>query len=129
MRRGLIMLCASLLVAGVLASVTAAASPRQIYADFAQNGELSSQYSRAELEAALKDAIAEGYGAPAGGTLKPAVREQLRRSNTLGADKQLNRTSGAGTLPFTGADLGLIALGGAALLLLGGGLRRVGRSG
>jgi hypothetical protein len=42
----------------------------------------------------------------------------------LGAQKQVART---GALPFTGVDLGLIALGGGGLLVLGGSLRRLGR--
>lgn len=121
------MLCASVLAIGVLTAPAGAASPGEIYKDFAQNGQLSGPYSRAELEAALKDAIAEGYGAPPGATLKPAVQQAIRHSATLGAQKEIGRTGTLGALPFTGVDLGLIALGGAGLLLLGGGLRRLGR--
>jgi hypothetical protein len=127
MRRGLIMLCASLVAVGVLTAPAMAASPGEIYKDFARNGKLSGQYSKAELEAALKNAIAEGYGAPSGAAIKPAVRHAIQRSATLGAQKEIARTGKAGALPFTGVDLGLIALGGGTLLLLGGGLRRAGR--
>jgi hypothetical protein len=49
--------------------------------------------------------------------VKAAVETKLRT----------NTPSAAGALPFTGADLTLIALGGGALLLVGGGLRHVGR--
>src|SRR5437016_2275307 len=76
----------------------AASSPRQIYADFAAHGKLDGRYTRGELEAALRDALAEGYSAPAHSGVKPAVEEQLA-----------SRTSGS-SLPFTGADLALIAL-------------------
>lgn len=93
----------------------AASSSRQIYADFVAHGKLEGRYSKAELEAALKDALAEGYAKPGSAGVKSAVEEQLRRP------------SAAGALPFTGADLTLIAIGGGVLLLLGGTLRRVGR--
>jgi hypothetical protein len=128
MRRGLTVLCASMLAAGVLSAAACAATPDQIYRDFAQNGKISGQYSRAELEAALKDALVEGYGAPAGAAMRPAVRHEIRRSGVLGAQKQITRTGTGGALPFTGLDLGLIALGGGGLLLLGGSLRRLGRT-
>jgi hypothetical protein len=128
MRRGLLIVCASLLAGGAFAGPAAAASSSQIYSDFAKHGKISGQYSRAELEAALKDALVEGYGAPSGAALAPAVRKELRHSATLGAQKQIVRTAVAGgALPFTGVDLGLIAIGGASLLLLGGSLRRLGR--
>jgi hypothetical protein len=94
----------------------AAATSRQIYADFAAHGKIQGHYSRAQLETALKDALAEGYGRPASAGVRSAVEQQL------------NTPAAAGALPFTGADLTLIALGGGVLLGLGGTLRRVGRN-
>jgi hypothetical protein len=122
------MLSASLLAAGMLTGTAAGASPRDIYLDFVQHGKLSGQYSRAELEAALKDALVEGYGAPAGAALTPAVQGKLREVGVLGAHSELPRARAAGVLPFTGVDLGLIALGGTGLLLLGAALRRLGKN-
>lgn len=127
MRRGLIMVCASVLVLGAFSAPALAASAADIYRDFAANGKITGRYSRAELEAALKNALAEGYGAPAGAAIAPAVRQQIQRAGTLGAQKQIARSGTGGTLPFTGIDLGLIAAGGGGLLLLGSGLRRAGR--
>jgi hypothetical protein len=72
-----------------------------------------SGYTKPQLEAALKDAIAQGY-APTSGVAS--------------ARHDLARTRVAAALPFTGVDLGLIAAGGGALLLLGGGLRRLGQT-
>jgi hypothetical protein len=127
MCRVLAMLCASMLAGGVFSSTASPASTSEIYRDFAAHGKISGHYSRAELEAALKDALVEGYGAPAGVALAPAVRREIKTSGTLGAQKQIARTAGAGALPFTGLDLGLIALGGGGLLVLGAGMRRAGR--
>jgi hypothetical protein len=93
----------------------AVSSPRQIYADFAAHGKLDGRYTRAELEAALRDALAEGYRTPAASGVEPAVEAQLRTP------------AARSSLPFTGADLALIGLGGGTLLLLGAGLRRLGR--
>jgi hypothetical protein len=122
--RRLVLACASVLAIGAFSAPALAATPDEIYRDFARNGRISAQYSRAELEAALKDALVEGYGAPAGAAMLPAVRQQIHASGVLGAQKQVART---GALPFTGVDLGLIALGGGGLLVLGGSLRRLGR--
>lgn len=101
-----------------------AASPRAIYQDFAHNGKLTGKYSKADLERALKDAVAQGYGAPSpGGT----AGQTAGRTSPQGLQAALppTRAQGAGgTLPFTGTDLTLMTLGGGGLLLLGGGLRR-----
>jgi hypothetical protein len=95
----------------------AAATARQIYADFAAHGKIEGHYSRAQLETALQDAMAEGYAAPSTTGVKAAVETKLRTTTP----------AAAGALPFTGADLTLIALGGGAMLLIGGALRFVGR--
>ena len=93
-----------------------AATPTEIYKDYADNGRLDGTYSRAELDAALKDAVLQGYG-------NPSVNQALGQEagQTASAGRQ------AGSLPFTGTDLVLMVLGGGALLLLGLTLRRVGR--
>jgi hypothetical protein len=116
-----------------------AASPRQIYRDFADNGRLDGTYSRADLQRALQDAAVQGYGQPnVVVTMRPAVQQQLRHSGVAGAQATKTQTqthplraqaAAAGTLPFTGLDVALIAIGGGGLLLLGGGLRRLGSHG
>jgi hypothetical protein len=109
-----ILLAVALLALPATAGATA---PRQIYADFAAHGKLQGHYTRSQLEAALRDAIAEGYAPTRSSGVKAAVYQQLHATPA----------AAGGTLPFTGADLTLIALGGGGLLLLGGGLRRLGR--
>ncbi len=122
---GLVGLVAAVMVG--FPAVAGAEPANSIYSDFATHGKLTRHYSRAELEAALKSALVEGYGSTAGTGLKPIVQRQLRHSNVLGAQKQLGATPATGALPFTGVDLGLIAVGGGSLLLIGGGLRRMAR--
>jgi hypothetical protein len=111
--RRFIVLVAALAAMLVLASVVAAATPTQIYRDYADNGRLDGHYSRADLDRALKDAVLQGYGNQ---NVQPALQQQL---SVAGAS--------AGGLPFTGLDLTLMAVGGTVLLLTGAGLRRLAR--
>jgi hypothetical protein len=110
------------------ASALAGTSARQIYADFAAHGKLEGHYTKAELEAALHDALVQGYGAPSTRAgLQPSVERQLKTTGIAAAEVGLvppQRSGGA--LPFTGVDLGLIAVGGTLLLGLGRALRAVG---
>ncbi len=139
MRRGRFFIgVTTLMAAGALltASAAAGANSRQIYTDYADNGRLDRTYSSGQLRSALKDAWVQGYGNPSVLVgVKPAVHTVLRSSSkrapvTLAAQSSkspLSSTQRARTLPFTGFDLGLLFAGGAALLLVGGGLRRVTR--
>lgn len=106
---------------GLMAVSTAAsASPREIYADYADNSRLDQTYSQSELRKALADTTIQGYGAPtvkAG--LRPAIQQQL---GVVGQP-----SGSAGTLPFTGVDLALLTSGAGLLLLFGLGFRRLGR--
>ena len=52
------------LLALVVVSVATAASPREIYADYADNGRLDRTYSDSDLRNALNDAAVQGYGKP-----------------------------------------------------------------
>jgi opacity protein-like surface antigen len=114
------------LLALMVVSAATAASPSEIYADYADNGRLDRAYSDSDLRNALNDAAVQGYGKP---TVTPGMRgeieEQLGEVNTAAQDVDtVGRTS---TLPFTGVDLALLTVGAGFLLLLGLGFRRLGR--
>src|ERR1044072_3544452 len=66
-----------------------AATPQQIYRDYAQHGRLTHNYSRSDLERALRDAALQGY---------PRVGVQGAVQQALGAQAVKSR----GGLPFTG---------------------------
>jgi hypothetical protein len=109
-----------------------AATPRQIYQDYADNGRLDRTYSEADLKAALGDAAVEGYGSPSAVVgMAAAAQKQIRAARATGPAPERSVAPVAvagrsGTLPFTGIDLALLAAGGAALLAVGGGLRKLG---
>ena len=107
------------LLALMAVSIAASASPREIYADFADNSRLDQTYSASDLRKALADTTIQGYGTPTVKTgLRPAIQQQL---GVVGGQ------SSGGTLPFTGVDLALLTAGAGLLLLFGLGFRRLGR--
>jgi hypothetical protein len=124
MRRGRITGTIAVVALGVLIAATAAsaASPREIYRDWAADGRIDGNYSQRDLESALSDTTIQGYGS---GNFAPAVKQRLRNQ---GGTSPLGSPRRSGTLPFTGLDLALLVGGAAFLLVLGGGLRRLGRS-
>jgi opacity protein-like surface antigen len=133
MRRGRFITGVSVLaaVAAVGAPSAMAASPQQIYKDYADNGRLDHTYSQGDLQRALKNAVFQGYKPqqPAGGNLGNEVKKQSSNPSSGVLGSQLPGTHRAGgTLPFTGVDLALMTAGGLALLGLGAGMRRLGRS-
>jgi hypothetical protein len=99
----------------VLAPGAGAATPKQIYRDYADNGRLDQKYSKADLNRALKDAVLQGYG---------------NGNVNVGLAPAAGSAAGTGgaSLPFTGLDLTLMALGGGALLVAGAGLRRLAKA-
>jgi hypothetical protein len=99
----------------IAAPAALAATPQQIYRDYADNGRLDHSYSKADLQAALRYAAIQGY---------PQVGVQGAVQQALGA--QAVKTSGG--LPFTGLDLALMAVGGALLIGAGTTLRKLGRA-
>ena len=117
MRR--LLLVISAVGALTLAPAAGASTPTQIYRDYADNGRLDGHYSHADLQRALKDAVLQGY--PHGNT-QPGFQQQVAQQ-AAGAEAQVS--SG---LPFTGLDLTLMVVGGTALLVVGAGLRRIGRN-
>jgi hypothetical protein len=92
-----------------------AATPQQIYRDYAQHGRLTHNYSRNDLQRAQRDAALQGYSHVG---LQGAVQQ------ALGAQAVKSH----GGLPFTGLDLALMSAGAAALLAAGTGMRVVGRA-
>ncbi len=118
--RGVIVLVATLLVA---VSAASAATPTQIYRDFEDNGRLDGRYSVADLRAALQNPSIQGYGKP---TLVPEMRREIDRE--LGEQEGVRTVRKRAGLPFTGFDLALLTVGGAMLLGVGLGLRRVARA-
>jgi opacity protein-like surface antigen len=106
-----VMACAVLALAGV----AQAATPQQIYKDYADNGRLDHKYSQADLQRAQRDAALQGY---------PRVGVQGAVQQALGAQG----VKANGGLPFTGLDLALLAAGGGLLLVAGTGLRKLGKA-
>ena len=96
-------------------SAALAATPQQIFRDYADNGRLDHKYSQADLQRAQRDAALQGY---------PRVGVQGAVQQALGA--QAVKTNGG--LPFTGLDLALLAAGGGLLLVAGTGLRKLGKA-
>ena len=139
----------------IAASGAFAATPQEIYSDYADNGRLDKAYTPADLDRALKNAAVQAYGKPSSGGLgaRCGRGERQRRRGRRGFVGRRKRTSGGGTtggvsgggtvgeqsgegtspvqssggLPFTGLDLSLIAAGALGLILLGAALRRVAR--
>jgi hypothetical protein len=129
-RRGvrlLVVTAVAAFVGTLVSSAALAASPRQVYADFADNGRLDATYTRAELESALRNATLGGYeDSGTVGRMKTEIKKKLGGGAPAGTQDQLAQTGSAGgSLPFTGFDLALIAIGGALLLALGVGMRRL----
>ncbi len=115
-------LSAVVLLALMVVSVGTAASPSEIYADYADNARLDRTYSDSDLRNALNNAAVQGYGKP---TVTPGMRGEIEEQ--LGTEDVAAVGRTGGTLPFTGVDLALLTLGAGFLLLLGLGFRRLGR--
>jgi len=134
------------LVSGLaLAGTAAAATPRQIYADAADNGKLDHTYSKADLARASHDATIAGYGnqiiqitikpkqkpvtQPAAEQIvkpkKPAPRQVFTPPKS--ATPAAAVTPPKGSLPFTGAELGVFLAVGISLVAAGFLLRMMGR--
>ena len=133
MRRGrtLVGVIAALAAAAVLAPGAAAATPQDICKDLQQHGRLTHQYTAAEIAAFKRDASVQGYCFL---TVTPK-----KTSGVAGALHSYSHAQGAaplaaskvkgGGLPFTGAQLTVALIIGAALLAAGLLLRTAGRRG
>ena len=89
----------------VFTGVALAATPQDIYDDWAADGDLDGTYTEAELRAYLNDATVHQYGDP-------------QMVNTL--DRKVNELLTREEFPFTGAQIALMAI--AVIALLGGGV-------
>jgi hypothetical protein len=73
-----------------------------------------------------QSAATDAYGGKGGGVLG-AVNSGGGGKGPSAPAQQVQTTSGSGSLPFTGLDVGLLALGGVGLVGVGIGLRRFAR--
>lgn len=115
MKKVVLFVALTAIVVLALSSVALAATPQDIYNDYAADGKLDGSYTDAELRAYLADALLDQYG-------DPAV--------LLALDGVVNAKLGEGheEFPFTGAQIALMAFGAMALVAGGFGLRRLARS-
>ena len=115
------------LLALVVVSAATAASPSDIYADYADNGRLDQNYSDSDLRNALTDAAVQGYGKP---TVTPGMRGEIEEQ--LGRREHGHPGRGHGRLTVDaalhGRRPGAPDRGCGFLLLLGLGFRRLGRA-
>jgi hypothetical protein len=114
-----------LAVVALLAAPAAhAATPEQIYRDFAQDRRLDGQYSVSDLEAAQQSPIVQGYPDDAITTeLRPVIARQIAAQQ-----QPLEEAVERGGLPFTGLDLALLTAGALFLLAFGVSLRRLAKA-
>lgn len=96
MRRGRIITVAIAACAVFLLTVSSAfaATPRQIYADLADNGKLDTAYTRADLQNAALDASVQGYGGTVVGTLKPVANVAGAVATVCGSSSASGGTNG-----------------------------------
>ena len=103
-----------ILVLGI-SGVALAATPQDIYNDYADNGVLDGTYTDEELQAYLNDPLIDQYGDPdTVSELDALVTRMLENDED--------------EFPMTGAQLALIGVGALALVGVGVGLRRLARS-
>lgn len=124
-RRAVMGLTATLATALVLAVPAYGATPDQIYKDFADNGTLDADYSKAELKRALQDASVQGYGSPV--VVAKMKQKKKPTGGVAGKKSPPAAVKAKGGLPFTGAQLGLFTVVGLALIGSGLLLRLTGR--
>src|SRR5262245_2961062 len=114
-QRSIILVSFFAVLALALVPAALGATPQSIYRDYAAHGQFNHKYSRADLQRAQRDSFSQGY---------PRVGVQGAVARALAA----HPVKSSGALPFTGADLGLVAVGGILLLVTGTGLTRLAKS-
>ena len=117
MKKMLILVLAVVLLSVVLGTWAFAATPQDIYDDYADNGVLDGTYTDAELQAYLNDATLHQY---------PPDATKVRELDALVRGMLADRDE----YPYTGmgVEIALMAVGAVVLLGAGLGLRRMGRA-
>lgn len=117
---------AGLCLAATLFAVPAAlaATPQQIYRDYATHGRLTRHYSKADLERASTSLMVQGYSHTQKAMKQAAKQQSSVKGATTTAPAVKSSSSG---LPFTGVDLALISIAAVFLLAFGASLRRFAR--
>ena len=116
MKRAMLLLATAAFLVLALTGVALAATPQDIYNDYAADQKLDGAYTNAELQAYLADATLDQYGDPAVLTaLDGIVRAKLSEDDH-------------DEFPFTGAQVVLMAIAAMALIAGGVGLRRLART-
>ena len=113
LKRLIFLVLGILVISLVVTGVALAATPQEIYDDYALNGPFpADKYSDADLRAYLNDATLAQYG-------DPTVKDQL--------DNYVNELLTRETFPFTGFQMMIAGI--VAVVLVGGGiaLRRFSR--
>jgi hypothetical protein len=105
-----LMMVVAVLLALLAAGTASAATPQEIYDDFAADLDLDGTYTQAELEAVLTDPTIAQYGDP---DIIDKLKDLISRGD-----------ASRDVFPFTGAQMLLILGGGVALVALGLVLRR-----
>lgn len=124
-RRALVGFTTTLATALLLAVPAFGATPDQIYKDFADNGTLDSNYSKADLTRAVHDASVQGYGSPV--VVAKMKQKKKPTGGVAGKKNPPGAVKAKGGLPFTGAQLGLFSVVGLGLIGSGLLLRLTGR--
>jgi hypothetical protein len=134
MRKAILLIATVALFVLAFSSVALAASPQDIYNDYAQDKKLDGTYTVAELRAYLGDAGVRQYGATAVLAELDGVVKGLIALAEAGTDGQTPGTTakpgtdGRSSYPFTGAELLIVALGGIALIGAGTVINRLGKN-
>jgi hypothetical protein len=113
-------------VVGLLVAPAAlAATPEQIYRDYADDSSLDGSYTESDLQAALQSPVVQGYGDQGVVTgLRPAIQSELAAQQ----QPPLESVRESEGLPFTGLDLALLTAGGLFLLAFGVSMRRLAKA-
>lgn len=116
-------------VALLVAPTALAATPEQIYRDYADDSRLDGSYTPADLQAALQSPVVQGYGDQAVTTgLRPAIQSQIAAQQQQQQPTPLEAVRESEGLPFTGLDLALLTAGGLFLLAFGVSMRRLAKA-
>jgi hypothetical protein len=116
-------------VAVTVAPTALAATPEQIYRDYADDSRLDGSYTATDLQAALQSPVVQGYGDQAVVTgLRPAIQGEIAAQQQPAQQPPLGAVSEAERLPFTGLDLALLTAGGLFLLAFGLSVRRLAKA-